>query len=305
MNYPQAVQIVEVGPRDGFQNITAWIPTEVKLRIIEGLVKAKLKLIEVTSFVHPKAIPQMKDAQEIIHNVLINYPTTEFVALVPNKYGAKAAWNCGVEKINYVISASEEHNKANVNRTIPESFVELTQIIEELPEMGIKLSIATAFGCPYHGKVAVEDVSKMINTALRLGIDDICLCDTIGIANPLQMQQVIKAIKKEYPQIDMALHLHDTRGMGVANTIIAMQNGVTRFETALGGLGGCPFAPGAAGNTSSEDLINMLESMGINTGIDLSLLLDVVEIVKDKIKPDLTSRMIHVGKCSKILKYCE
>ncbi|PKM90849.1 MAG: hydroxymethylglutaryl-CoA lyase [Firmicutes bacterium HGW-Firmicutes-12] len=296
MRYPQSVQIVEVGPRDGFQNINEWIPTDVKLRIIEGLVRANLQHIEVTSFVHPKAIPQMKDAQEIIQKVLKEYPTTEFVALVPNMYGARAAWNCGVKKITYVISASDEHNKANVNRTIPESFVELTQIIEELPEIKVKLSIATAFGCPYKGKVAVEDVNKMINAALGLGINDICLCDTIGIANPLQMQHVIEAIKKEHNKIELGLHLHDTRGLGVANTIVAMQSGITKFETAIGGLGGCPFAPGAAGNTSSEDLINMLESMGIYTGIDLPLLLDVVGIVKDKIKPDLTSRMIHVGK---------
>lgn len=295
--YPQSVQIVEVGPRDGFQNITEWIPTDLKLKIIEGLVKANIKVIEVTSFVHPKAIPQLSDAREVVGTVVKEYPDTEFIALAPNLFGANAAWDSGIKRITYVISASEGHNKANVNRTINESFAELVQIRETLPEMKIKLSLATVFGCPYQGGVPVKDVCEMINKAYSFGINDICLSDTIGIANPLQMQHVLEELKNKYTVSDFSLHLHDTRGMGLANSLVALRYGIKRFETALGGLGGCPFAPGAAGNVSTEDFTNMLKSMGITTGIDLSMLLDTVKIVKNKIKPDLTSKMIHVGKC--------
>lgn len=297
MTYPQFVQIVEVGPRDGFQNITEWIPTDLKLRIIGGLVKAKIKVIEVTSFVHPKAIPQLRDAREVVGTVVKEYPDTEFIALVPNLFGAKAAWDSGIKRITYVISASEGHNKANVNRTIKESFAELAKIQEVLPEIEIKLSLATVFGCPYQGGVPVKDVCEMINKAYSFGINDICLSDTIGIANPLQMQHVLEELKNKYPASEFSLHLHDTRGMGLANSLVALQYGITRFETALGGLGGCPFAPGAAGNVSTEDFTNMLESMGITTNIDLPMLLDTVKIVKNEIKQDLTSKMIYIGKC--------
>ena len=291
---PEKVTLVEVGPRDGFQNIKEFIPTEIKLNIVDGLVKSGFKKIQVTSFVSPKAIAQMKDAKEIAAKVIAKYPEVQFSALVPNAYGARAAKDAGIKEITYVISASERHNMENVRRTVAESFQGLREIREEMPDMLIELDIATAFGCPFLGKTPIEDVLKMIDIALEIGVDGLVLCDTIGIANPLQTQEVIKSIRAEYPELEFGLHFHDTRGMGGANVYTALQNGVTWFESAIGGLGGCPFAPGAAGNIATEDLINMFNEVGIDSGVNLDYLLDTVEIVKSDIKKDLTGHMANI-----------
>lgn len=297
MKLPNRIQLIEVGPRDGFQNIKKWIPTELKIKIIDGLIQSGFERIEVTSFVHPKAIPQMKDAIEIVQNLNQKYKEIDMIALTPNLYGARSAWESGIKEITYVISASEAHNKANVNRTIEESFSDLERIRQELPELKIKLDIATVFGCPYEGEVSAEQVSKMIEKGRSLSVEHICLCDTIGIAHPLQMETLLQELGKNYDIQDMSLHLHDTRGMGLANTLIALEQGMRIFETALGGLGGCPFAPGAAGNIASEDMIYMLKKMNIHTGIELDRLLDTVNLVKDNIKSNLTGHMTYVGSC--------
>ena len=302
MNVPQKIDIVEVGPRDGFQSISDQIPTEIKLEIIDNLIASNFKKIEVTSFVSPKAIAQMKDAKEIMSALLQKYKDRDVVfnALVPNLFGAKAAYESGVDEITYVISSSEAHNKANVKRTREESFEELTQIKKQFPDLKIKFAIATVFGCPFDGDVPIEDVKWMVKQGLHVGVDEICLADTIGIANPLQMHTVLSELKSSFSDVDFSLHIHDTRGMGLANVVVAMQNGVSKFESAVGGLGGCPFAPGAAGNIASEDLVNMLHSMDIKTGVDLDKLRSVVEIVKEKIKPVLTSHMAYVKKECKV-----
>ncbi len=299
MKLPQSVQIIEVGPRDGFQSIKEWIPTELKLQIIDDLIKSNFKKIEITSFVHPKAIPQMKDAKEIVRFLHQKYKNSDvdFVALVPNLFGAKAAYEAGIKEVTYVISASEAHNRANVKRTPEESFEELTELRNSLPDLRINLAIATVFGCPYEGDIAIDQVKWMIKKALHVEVESITLADTIGVANPLQMYTVLTNLKKDFKEVDFALHLHDTRGMGLANVLMALECGVSKFESALGGLGGCPFAPGAAGNIASEDLVNMLENMGIKTGVDLTKLLDTVKIVKNNIKPILTSHMAYVDNC--------
>lgn len=299
MKLPQNVQIIEVGPRDGFQSIKEWIPTDLKLQIIDGLIKSNFKKIEVTSFVHPKAIPQMKDAKEIVHALQQKYEKDDvrFVALVPNLFGAKVAYDLGIKEITYVISASESHNMANVKRTPIQSFEGLKEIKDTLPNLRINLAIATVFGCPYEGDVSIEQVRWMVQKALHVEVESITLADTIGVANPRQMHTVLTELKKDFKDIDFALHLHDTRGMGLANVLVALERGVSRFESALGGLGGCPFAPGAAGNIASEDLVNMLENMGIKTGIKLDKLLETVQIVKNDIKPILTSHMAYVDSC--------
>ncbi|HVJ50420.1 MAG TPA: hydroxymethylglutaryl-CoA lyase, partial [Desulfitobacterium sp.] len=184
MNLPKEVTIVEVGPRDGFQNVDDWIPTEVKLKVIHSLFEANLKNMEITSFVHPKAIPQMKDAGDVVQEVLDKVKDVEAAALVPNFFGAESAWKSGLKQITYVISASERHNMENVKRTIEESFAELRSLKERIPSLKIKLDIATAFGCPFQGDIPVEQVFKMIDNGIAVGVDEICLCDTIGIANP-------------------------------------------------------------------------------------------------------------------------
>ncbi len=301
MHLPKKIDIVEVGPRDGFQSIKEWIPTELKLEIIDGLIESNFKKIEVTSFVSPKAIAQMKDAKEIMQSLLKKYSTRDIIfnALVPNLYGAKAAHDAGVDEITYVISASTSHNKANVKRTREESFAELKEIKKQFPNLQIKFAIATVFGCPFDGNVPIDKVKWMIQNGLDVGVNEICLADTIGVANPLQMHKVLTNLKSEFDE-NFSLHLHDTRGMGLANVVTAIECGVHKFESALGGLGGCPFAPGAAGNIASEDLINMLHSMNIQTNINVEKLLSIVKIVKSKIKPILTSHMAYVDtKCTK------
>ncbi|MDX1810154.1 MAG: hydroxymethylglutaryl-CoA lyase [Sulfurospirillaceae bacterium] len=301
MDFPKSVNITEVGPRDGFQSISEWIPTDLKLKIIDGLIEANFKKIEVTSFVHPKAIPQMKDSKEIVSTLVQKYQDRDIVfnALVPNLFGAKAAYESGLRDVTYVISASASHNKANVKRTREESFEDLREIKKQFPDLNINLAIGTTFGCPYEGKISLKDVSMMVANGLDIGVSEISLADTIGVANPLQMYKVLNELKNNFGSVDFVLHLHDTRGMGLANVLMALQCGVSTFESALGGLGGCPFAPGAAGNIASEDLVNMLHDMGIETGVDLSKLLDTVNIVKEKIKPVLSSHMAYVDTCAK------
>lgn len=298
MKLPDTVHIIEVGPRDGFQNINTWIPTETKIVVISSLLKAGIKEIELTSFVNPKDIPQMKDAGEIVDWILREcreYKDVEFSALVPNLKGAGLAWEAGIRKITYVISASWRHNQENVKRTIKESFADLEAIRNQYPKLKIKLAIATAFGCPFLGDMPPTQVIKMIDTGLEVQVDEISLADTIGVANPLQIEKMLSVLKERYPDIDFILHLHDTRGMGLANILVALQKGFCSVETAIGGLGGCPFAPGAVGNIATEDLVNMLEQMGIKTGVDLSQLLKASKTVTDMIGQNLNSHTISVN----------
>jgi len=297
MLLPEKAKIIEVGPRDGFQNLEEFIPTDVKLEVVDRMVSAGFTKIQVTSFVHPKAIPQMKDAKEVAKAAVEKYKDVEFVALVPNFHGAKAAYEAGIGEVSCVISASEAHNKANIRRTVEESLQELEKIRSEFKTLKIKLDIATAFGCPFDGKVPVENVIEMMDRAYGMGIDGVCLCDTIGVANPAQVDEMLKAVKAAYPDKEIGLHMHDTRGMALANIVVALQNGFNLFEAAAGGLGGCPFAPGAAGNVASEDLVNMLEEMGVSTGVDLEKTVGVARLVKEKIKPELTGHMVNVCNC--------
>ena len=287
------ITIVEVGPRDGFQSIKEWIPTEIKLMIINALYEAGVKNMEVGAFVSPKAIEQMKDAATIV-GALKNHPTT---VLVPNLFGAKAAYEAGAKSITYVVSVSPAHNMANVRRTPNASLEALKEIKEAFPSLHVKLALATSFGCPFDGEVPIESVVKMALHGQGLGVDEICLADTIGIANPVQMRKTLKALM---PQIQkpIGVHLHDTRGMGLANANVAIEEGVRIIESAVGGLGGCPFAPGAAGNIASEDLVNMIHSMGYESGIDLQKLLHVSDLIKQYITPTLFSRMANLPKNS-------
>ncbi len=290
------INIIEVCPRDGLQNIEKFIHTETKLELVKYLVEAGFKKMQVTSFVNPKAVPQMKDAREVAVKAVENYPDVMFTALVPNLFGAKAAYESDIREISYVISASEAHNKENVRRSINESFEELSKIRDKYEDLIIKLDIATAFGCPFLGEVSVNQIIRMIDTAFNIGVDDIFLADTIGVANPKQVGQVLTSIKSEYPDKDFGLHLHDTKGMGLANVVVALEKGITTFESAAGGLGGCPFAPGAAGNIASEDLINMIEQMNMLTGVNLNKLLNATDFIRTNIKENLTGHLANICK---------
>jgi len=296
MELPKKAVIVEVGPRDGFQNVKDFIATKDKVQIIKKLIDSGLKHIEATSFVHPKWVPQMADAKEVLQDIKVYAAEKdiEIIALVPNKVGALKAKAAGVDWITYVISASEAHNLKNVNRTIEQSFVELEDIINNMGPTRIRLAIATTFGCPFGEKVPVDRVISMAKRAVNLGAGRILLADTIGTANPLQVKKMVSSVKQQVDVDLLGVHLHDTRGMGLANTIMAATEGINYFESAAGGLGGCPFAPGAAGNIATEDLVNMLHSMSIETSINLDAVYEAVGLIRQKVHAPIVSHMSRV-----------
>jgi len=298
INLPKSIEVLEVGPRDGFQNIKEYIPTETKLAVIEKMIAAGVRSMEVTSFVHPKAIPQMFDSAEVVKTVVAKYQDTglKVMALVPNLTGARKAYDSGIREVSYVISASEKHNLANINRTREQSLAELQGIIAEMPELKVRLAVATALGCPFQGKVDYDLVYSLVEAGVSSGVTFVTLCDTIGIGNPKQVSELVSGVKERFAGMPFGLHLHDTRGMGLANTLAGLEAGVTTFETSVGGLGGCPFAPGAAGNTATEDMLNMLHSMDVETGINLERYLEAVKIVQEQIQPVLTGHMASACK---------
>lgn len=286
--------IVEIGPRDGFQSIKEFIPTEVKLEIVDGLVKAGYKKIQVTSFMSEKAIPQMKDSKIVSAKAMELYPDTEFFALVPNLYGARSAAEVGLKEIACVVSLSESHNKANINRTHEQSLDEMKKIRESFPDIWINQDIATAFGCPFEGEMSVQALVDLLGRYIELGVKEFTLCDTIGVAHPAQVEKVFAAVKAAFPDILFNGHIHDTRNMGVINSYTALKSGANAIQTAVGGLGGCPFAPGASGNTASEDFVYMLEKEGYDTGINFDVLLQTARLCKEKIDGNFSGHHINI-----------
>lgn len=273
------IEIYEVGPRDGFQNVAEYIPLETKIRIIDGLIDAGLKHVQITSFVSPKAVPQMKDARELADVCLNKHPEANLFALVPNLRGAQTAAEAGIRYVSYVVSLSLSHNQANIRRTHEESLAELLKIRESYPELDICLDLATAFGCPFEGMKTAADVVPFIKPYIEAGVKTINLCDTIGIANPAQLRKTIKAVQAAYSGADLMVHIHDTRNMGMVNTLAAIEMGVDKVQSTLGGLGGCPFAPGASGNLATEDLAFMLTEMGYETGLQIE---KMIKLAKDQ-----------------------
>ena len=290
----QNVNVVEIGPRDGFQNVKDFIPTEIKLRIIDGLIQSGYKKIQIGSFVSPKAIPQMRDSGEIARRVIEKYEGVDFFALVPNLYGARSAAEAGLKEITPVISLSESHNMANVKRTKEQSIDEIRKIREEFPDMKITQDIATVFGCPFEGEMSVDALLELVGKLTELGVHAFTLCDTVGMAYPTLVEKVFKTVKKEFPGEEFNVHLHDTRNMGILNSYIALENGADSVQAAVGGLGGCPFAPGASGNTSSEDLVYMLNKCGYNTGIDFDKLLETAKYTKSVIDGNFSGHHINI-----------
>ena len=283
MEINNRIEIIEVGPRDGFQSIKEFISTEEKKKIIEGIIESGVKKIQLTSFVSPKHIPQMQDAEEIAKYFLNKYPELEFSALVPNYRGVKRAYEMGLRNIAYVISVSEGHNKANVNRSVDESFVELEKILADFPDINITLDAATTFGCPFDGEVSYEKVDKYVKRAYDLGIRTINLCDTIGISNPKQIDELLTILLEKYKDIEFQVHIHDTRNMGMLNSYTAIKKGIKHVQASLGGMGGCPFAPGASGNLSTEDFVYMLDKINIETGVNFKKLVNIAKECRDNI----------------------
>lgn len=298
MKLPKSVEIIEVCPRDGFQNIKTQIPTETKIEIIDRLVECGFKTIEATSFVHPKAIPQMADAAEVLQTVKKKHGNkVQFIALAPNLFGAKKAIENGADGITFVTSASEAHNMENTRQTIEQSLTAFAEVCKIKGNCKVHLDIATSFDCPFAGKVAPEQVAKLVDFALNAGADEIVLCDTIGTATPLQLEELLTHLGVKYPNYQFSFHIHDTDGMGLANITTAMNMGMTRFESAAFGLGGCPFAPGAAGNIATEDLVHMLHKMGISTGLDYEKIIDVVHFIEKSLCIAPVGHMSRVACC--------
>lgn len=295
MEINNRIEIIEVGPRDGFQSIKEFISTEEKKKIIEGIIESGVKKIQLTSFVSPKHIPQMQDAEEIAKYFLNKYPELEFSALVPNYRGVKRAYEIGLRNIAYVISVSEGHNKANVNRSVDESFVELEKILADFPDINITLDAATTFGCPFDGKVSYEKVDKYVKRAYDLGIRTINLCDTIGISNPKQIDELLTILLEKYKDIEFQVHIHDTRNMGMLNSYTAIKKGIKHVQASLGGMGGCPFAPGASGNLSTEDFVYMLDKINIETGINFKKLVNIAKECRDNINEVYSGHQINIS----------
>jgi hydroxymethylglutaryl-CoA lyase len=293
---PQEVEIIEVGPRDGFQNLPDFIETALKVQMIELLIQAGVLRMEVTSFVHPRAVPQMRDAGEVLQAVRRN--GCECFAMVPNLIGAERALEAGADMLNLVVSASESHNRSNVRRSVDDSLRSFGPVVD-LAERGgvpVRASIATVFGCPFEGEVPVENVLRVGRKLVGMGCVELNLCDTTGMANPRQVARVARRVLDEFSDSGIAMHFHNTRGAGMANMLSAMQSGIASFETSFGGLGGCPFAPGAAGNVCTEDAVHMLHQMGIDTRIDLPSLLDAVRQAERMLDVTLPSQVIKAGR---------
>lgn len=291
------VQIVEVGPRDGFQNLKDYIPIEQKIKVIDDLIVAGVKHIQHTSFVSPKAIPQLKDAKEITSTLLEKYPNFDFFALVPNLYGARSAYELGLRKVSYVVSLSVSHNKANINRTHDESFAELKTIMDTYKDLNVCVDVATTFGCPFEGKYSTDHVLKFLGRIASMGVKEMSLADTIGVANPKQVREIVTAAIKEFPEIEFQVHIHDTRNMGMVNTLAAIESGIAKVQSTLGGLGGCPFAPGASGNTATEDLAYMLNDMGYETGVDVDKLIEAAKYEKTIItNGNFSGHLVNIQK---------
>lgn len=290
MHLPKTAEIIEVGPRDGFQNFREFIPTVRKLEIIDALAAAGFGTMEITSFVHPKAIPQMVDAAEVLAYARNKYAgKMKLAVLVPNLFGARKAVELGADEMSYVISASERHNLENTRQTVDQSLQSLREVAAEKGGVRLRLSVATAFACPFLGKTPTDAVARIIDAGLASGVDDLMIADTIGTANPLHVEELVSFLQRRYPGQAWVMHVHDTRGMGLANCLKALEMGIYRFESAAGGMGGCPFAPGAAGNIATEDLVNMLHEMKVSTGIDFDKLLAAVRLIGETVKQPLDS----------------
>jgi len=296
---PQRVSLREVGPRDGLQNEDA-VPTAEKVALIEALGRTGLRRIEAVSFVHPRAVPQMADAEEVWAAVT-RAPGVRYSALVPNVRGARRAVDSGVGEIEVVVSASESHSRANVNRSTEESLAEALRVVELAHASGAtcQLIVSTAWGCPYEGDVPLDRVLGIADRAVDAGVDSLSFGDTTGMATPSRVTRLVGETRERHPDAPLNLHFHDTRGTALANIVVALQLGIADFDASVGGLGGCPYAPGASGNVATEDVVHMLDDMGVDTGVDLDALLDVAARAQELVGRPLPSHVLRAGPRSR------
>ncbi len=293
------VIIQEVGPRDGLQNEAQTISVPVKLKMIQGLVKSGLKRIEIGAFVSPTWVPQMQGSEEVVKKTLSQFKQSDvhFSALVPNLKGFERSTLTDVKEIAVFGAATESFSRKNINCSIKESFKRFEDVIREAKKKKIWVRgyLSVAFGCPYEGKVSEKQVIKLAEDFLKIGVHEISIGDTIGVANPKQVKSLIKGLKRSIPEKKMAMHFHDTRGTALANVLQSLQEGIYIFDSSVGGLGGCPYAKGASGNLATEDLVYMLDGMGIKTGVSLEELIKVSKIMEQALGRPLQSKVYRAA----------
>lgn len=279
MQWPKQVTIIEVGPRDGLQNEKAIVPTERKLELLNLLARAGVRRIQVTSFVHPRVVPQLADAEELMRR-LERIPGVQYSALIPNEKGYERALAAGVREVDFVIGVSETFNRRNVNMSTEESLERCLRLVERARRDGVhmRVGLATSFGCPYEGRVPPERVLRLARRVYEAGANEIGISDTNGVAHPRQVFELFSMLVEIVPAGMLVAHFHDTWGRGLANVVASLQAGITQFDASIAGLGGCPFCPGASGNIATEDLVDMLHSCGVATGIDLQLFLQAADM---------------------------
>jgi hydroxymethylglutaryl-CoA lyase len=290
----ETVRIVEVGPRDGLQNEKSNVPTDVKVAFITALADAGLRTIEAGAFVHPKWVPQMADTAEVYRRIPkdegVDYPV-----LVPNERGLERALEAGVRSISIFTAASETFNRRNINMSIDESFANYEPVARRALAEGLRLRgyVSCACGCPYEGAIAPEKVLEVTARLLDIGCSEVSIGDTIGVGTPLQVQGLAGLLLEVIPASRLAMHFHDTRGMAIANTLAALELGVVTFDSSAGGLGGCPYAPGASGNVATEDLVYLLNGLGIDTGVDLDRLVEASALVAPHLDHPLPGKYVQ------------
>ncbi|WP_323990079.1 hydroxymethylglutaryl-CoA lyase [Pseudomonas canadensis] len=287
----------EVATRDGFQNEKTFIDTEQKIALIDELSQCGYAKIEVTSFTSPKAIPALRDAEAVMAGIH-RQKGVEYTVLVPNVRGAERALGCGIDEANLVMSVSEPHNRSNLRMTREQSFAQLRDVVGVIGRgpVAVNVSLSTVFGCPMQGDVPADDVLGWVERFARLGVRGITLCDTTGMAYPTQVEALSRQVRERFPELQLTLHFHNTRGMALANTLAALQAGIDRFDASLGGLGGCPYAPGASGNVCMEDLVHMLDFMGYDTGLQLDRVLAASARLPGLIGHATPSQILKAGK---------
>ncbi len=296
MNLPMQVDIVEVGTRDGLQSEKQYLTPEEKIRLVDAITEAGVRRIEVTSFVSPKHVPQMRDAKEVLAGCKRN-PDAEYEVLVPNVRGMERALECEVDRVALFVSASETFNQKNI-RASREQMLEVAREVAQMARgAGVKVrgGVVATFGCPYEGRIADADVEWVVGAYVDMGCDEIALADTVGMTNPAEIKRLVGSVREKFPSVRYVLHLHNTRGAGLANLLAGLEAGIDIFDTSIGGLGGCPFAPRATGNIASEDTVNMLHEMGIETGIDLPKLLKAVAYAEKVLNRQLPGQLLHAG----------
>ena len=292
---PERISVREVGPRDGLQN-EAPVALDGKVALLDALSGTGVSRIEAVSFVHPRAIPQMADADEVWRRATHN-PDVRYSALVPNQRGAQRALVAGFTEIEVVLSASDTHNRKNLNRSTAESLDNVAELMATAHARGAtcQVVVATAFGCPYEGEVPVRRVVEIVQRAVRDGADSLSFGDTTGMATPTRVATLIGEVRSAVPDTGLNLHFHNTRGTGLANVLAALQLGVTDFDASVGGLGGCPYAPGASGNIATEELVHMVEDMGVGTGVDLEAMIDAARTAENIVGRELQSQVLRAG----------